>query len=111
MGRRPKEEIVFPEPEPTPPSIRRRRRAQIDAAATRLALAEVLTEAKLLSRADARSWRLGEEYLVAGAVVGLTTGEGQVTATVLGTQPYEVTLAATSRGNLGYEFLEMHLMQ
>lgn len=106
MGRRPKEEIVFPEPEPEPdpPSTRRRRRAQVEtAAAASISLEQVITEAKMLRYADARSWRLGEEYLESGAVLGLSVKERWVTAVVRGTLPYTVTLGITTRGNLSYE--------
>lgn len=66
-------------------------------------LAEVLTEAKLLRYADARSWKLGEEYLASGAVVMMRADAERVTAAIRGTQPYTATLSVTSRGNLLYD--------
>ena len=106
MGRRPKEEIVWPEPEPTPEPIspiRRRRRLQLDEAATHLALAGILTEARLRRKADARSWQQGEEYLVAGAVQELEASEGRVTGKVQGSSLYAAQLSLNSRNDLDYD--------
>jgi len=69
----------------------------------KLPLEEVLTEARLLRYADARSWKLGEEYLAAGAVVMMRADTERVTAAVRGTQPYTATLSVTTRGNLLYD--------
>lgn len=107
MGRKPKEEIVRPEPEPKPevvPILRVRRRAQAERVKAPTVLLEaVLTKERMLRLADARSWKLGEEYLEAGAVAGLQINEARATAIVRGTKPYTVRLSVTSRGNLGYE--------
>jgi uncharacterized Zn finger protein len=106
MGRRPKEEIIRLEPEPTPepvaPAIRRRRR-QLDEAATHLALVGILTETRLRRKADARSWQLGEEYIAAGAVTELETSEGRVTGKVRGSSLYAVQLSLNSRNDLDYD--------
>ena len=75
---------------------------QLDEAATHLALAGVLTEAKLLRKADARSWKLGEEYLAAGAVVQMEISEGRVTGKVQGSSLYPAQLSITSRNDLDY---------
>ncbi len=69
----------------------------------KLPLEEVLTEARLLRYADARSWKLGEEYLAAGAVVLMKADTERVTAAIRGTQPYTETLSVTTRGNLLYD--------
>lgn len=105
MGRRPKEQPpIEPEPTPEPISpIRRRRRAEAAAASVKLPLEEVLTEARLLRYADARSWKLGEEYLAAGAVVLMKADTERVTAAIRGTQPYTASLSVTTRGNLLYD--------
>ena len=105
MGRRPKEEIVWPEPEPTPEPISpiRRRRRQLDESATHLALAGVLTDARLRRKADARSWQLGEEYQVSGAVTGLEASEGRVTGKVQGGSLYAAQLSLNSRNDLDYD--------
>lgn len=76
---------------------------QLDEAATHLALAGVLTEAKLLRKADARSWKLGEEYFASGVVVGLEASEGRVTAKVQGSSLYPAQLSITSRNELDYD--------
>jgi uncharacterized Zn finger protein len=56
-----------------------------------------------LRYADARSWKLGEEYLAAGAVVLMKADTERVTAAIRGTQPYTATLSVTTRGNLLYD--------
>lgn len=66
-------------------------------------LAEVLTELRMRRHADARSWRLGEEYLVADAVTELDVEQYQLSAVVDGTQPYDVELSVTNQGTLAYE--------
>lgn len=66
-------------------------------------LEEVLTEAKLLRYADARSWKLGEEYLAAGAVVLMKADTERVTAAIRGTQPYTAMLSVSRRGSLLYD--------
>jgi uncharacterized Zn finger protein len=76
---------------------------QLDEVATHLALAGVLTEAKLRRKADARSWQLGEEYLAAGAVMELEASEGRVTGKVQGSSLYPAQLSLNSRSDLDYD--------
>lgn len=66
-------------------------------------LEDLLTEEWVRERSGDVFWERGMEYVRRRRVKDLTQGERDITATVIGTRAYQVTLAVTPNGKIAYD--------